>query len=1260
MDKKSKHPIIGQISVDVLFNESIEPQGVISIDRKESDVFFYVSVSNKSFNKIANIKEIHDPIPAHEIFSFLEGFNCKPLTQLVLSGNTKDLEFIYTSKDITYKLALKKYSNNSILFTLHNITSLQLVRAELNEKKRQLKESQEIASLGYWVENHKSKKHFWSDQIFKILNIESNSIKPSFNSYLEFVYEKDRSKVEEEFKSALKNKLGYEITHRLRLKNGTIKHVILRSYTNYSQSELPQQSIGIIQDITTSEIIKHELKNSEAIFRSVFDFAPIAIVLVNDQYSPVFCNNQFSELVGYSIEQIYKHGLKDFTHVDDYENNLLQYQRLFKGEVDSFSLTKRYVRKCGRILWAKVIVSSINGSKGKGKMAIAMVQDISAEKEATEALVKSEYQYRTLIDNASDGIGLFDYDFKPIVYNDILYKMLGYSHTEYLEFDHNKYELFHPEDVLAAHEALTSLRNGERALIENRMRNKDGTYSFFSISYIPVKHEGKPAILIFRRNISKRKIAEQQNEEYRLFLETLMDNLPVSLFAKTTPDFRYLYWNSTIERVTGIPAEDAIGKNDYELMQFRQLADQYFDEDQKLLKSRRKLESEHEFTNSIGEVKQFKTIKTLHQSNTGNPLILGISVDITKLKEAEKLVEQSTQMLKQAQKIAKLGYWEYDVKKDLFFDNLENRQILGTETLSYFINYKQFIELLHESDRDRVKQAFKKCINNKTPGEGLIKVLVSSKIKHIAIKYTPIEDDKGKVIKLRGTCLDITRIRKSEMALRESESRLKQAEHIAKVGYWDYDFVKEKTKFSDEILNILEVYDRNSKLGLNEFFESVHDDDRIKVTSQFQKSKTSNQPFDIVFKIVTYNNNLKVIKAIGTFVKNQDGGIARSIGTIQDITDIKKNEIELEKSAKQLKDIQRASKIGFIEQFVNSQQVKFSETLVKILEFDDSIELRDIDDYNILIHPHDKMTILKTIEKSLNNKQSYNLQYRLILKSGRTMYVNEICSIDINKPKAVITRIIQDVTALKEQKIVLDKVSEAQETTLLGNWEYNLATNHYKFNKGLKDLYHIQKADDEITNADFLQLIHADDRHDVEKAISDAGKVVESFTLNYRIKLANGQEKYVQNFGNFYKNALDEEVIYGVVRDVSDYRNILNTLNDKTELFKAITENSLLGIVIYQNGQRVFANDKWAEMVGVDKEQLNSGLELNQIFKSESTELINVLFSQWHEFNLTEYTNKITLKPLNSPEFVIEIFAKQIQYLNKEAMLIIALPSQNN
>ena len=45
-----------------------------------------------------------------------------------------------------------------------------------------------------------------------------------------------------------------------------------------------------------------------------------------------------------------------------------------------------------------------------------------------------------------------------------------------------------------------------------------------------------------------------------------------------------------------------------------------------------------------------------------------------------------------------------------------------------------------------------------------------------------------------------------------------------------------------------------SEKELNEFFESVHDEDRINVTSQFQKSKTSNQPFDIVFKIITYNN----------------------------------------------------------------------------------------------------------------------------------------------------------------------------------------------------------------------------------------------------------------------------------------------------------------------------------------------------------------------------------------------------------------------
>lgn len=1242
---------------DTIFNESIIPQGLIHASIAEDDgISFWVTKTNFAFNKIAQIKNIGEELQAQSVFSFLDGFNCKPIQQFYLAKKSNSAQFIYNSGSNTFNLSFKKLSKQSILFALQDISDFQNTRAELNEKKRQLKESQEIAHLGYWVENHITKKHFWSDQVYKILNEDIDSIKPSFKNYLGFVYKSDKADVKHAFNAAIENKTGYEITHKLRLANGSIKYISQRCYTNYDNNEQPIQSVGIIQDITNSEIIKEELKNSETIFRSVFDFAPIAIVLVNEQHKPIFCNNQFSDIIGYSIEEIYKRGLKDFTHTDDYDGNLKLYNRLFNGEIDSFLVTKRYVHENGKVLWAKVTVSAIKSVKGKIDMAIAMVQDISAEKKATEALVKSEYKYRTLIENANDGIGLFDYEFNPIIYNKVLYEMLGYDLEEYLKMDHNKFELFHPDDIESAKAAIVKLKNGERARVENRMRKKDGVYSYYSISYIQVWHDDKPAILIFRRDITKRKEAEQQSEEYKLFLETLMENLPVSLFAKTTPDFRYLYWNNTIERETGIPAEEAIGKNDFELQQFKQLAEQYQKEDEKLLKFGRKLESEHDFTNRLGDVKQFKTIKTLHNSNIGSPIILGISMDVSKLKEAEQQVEQSNQMLKEAQKIAKLGYWEYDVKKDLFFDNLENRQILGTENLPYFINANQFLDLLHLGDQEIVEKALKKCIDRKIMGNGIVRVQTNKEAKHVSINYRPVEDEKGKVVKLRGTCLDITRIRKSEMKMLESEKRLKQAEHIAKVGYWDYNYNSKKTKFSDEIWSILEVNSPLKPIEFSDFFDAVHDDDKINVSAQFNKSKNLNEPFDIEFKIITQNKNTKYIKAIGTFVKNQGGKLERSIGTFQDVTDLKVNEIHLEKVANQLIEIQNIANIGFIEYGSKGELLKVSDTLLNTIElerFDPS--LFTIDNF---IHEDDKETITKTVVKCLRKRQSYNLQYRLKLASGAIKFVNEIISYSSESKFDGYTRIIQDITLLKEKELTLEKLADINDSQLIGTMEYNLENQRYFLSEGVMNVLGLSKKENSVSLQQFVNYIHDDDKYSVSQVLNKSIKLQETHSITFRFSLKENESLYVQCFNNFHINSAGESVMFGTIRDISEHRKILAKLHDRKELFKAITENSLLGIVIYSDNKRVYANKKWSELIGVDSKKLNDNLPLEKIYRAESIELIYNILKNWGEFKLNDYSNEVTLHPLNAPAFTAIIYIKEIQYNHKNAFLILARPSE--
>ncbi|HAZ04883.1 MAG TPA: hypothetical protein DCY97_22360 [Marinilabiliales bacterium] len=1240
----------------LLFDKSVVPMGIIREVTANNTKSFQVIQANASFMALLGPGPANLPMDVTGAFRFLKGFSNFGFYQVLSQTHPKIKVGVFKSETGFFKITFMQLTTNSLSFSFENITNIQKKKIELAEKKRQLKESEELAQLGYWIESHKDGRHFWSQQVYQILGIQEKDSNPSFAKFVEFVFPDDVALVNELFYESIKTKTGFSSNYRLLLSDGQIKKVDLRCYTNFNSKGEPAQTIGILQDITAIENTKEKLRKSETIFRSVFENAPIAIVLINQDFRPTYTNQQFSDITGYSLDEILARGVKDFTYPDDFENNDKLYTRLFNNEIPSFSITKRYLKKDGTLIWVKVVVSGIKDVSGKTTLAIAMVQDISAEKKASEALLKSEYRYRTLIDNANDGIGLFDMEYKPIIYNSALYSMLGYGPDEYFKQDRLHFGSFHPQDIPLGEKAEESIRQNKKIKIEARLKTKDGTYKYFSISYIPVVHEESPAILIFRRDISKRKEAEAQNEEYRLFLETIMDNLPVSFFAKSTPDFRYIYWNAASEQVTGISTEDALGKNDSELQQSKQLAEQYYQEDQKLLKTKRKLEHEHEYTNSLGEVKHFKTIKTLHESPTGKPIILGLSMDITKLKEAEKQVEQSTQMLKEAQKIAQLGYWEYDVKKDLFFDNAENRAILGITNLPYFLNSKQFKDLLIEADQEIVIHAFFKCIANNTPGNGIIRILVNDEIKHIAINYRPIANAAGEVIKLRGTCLDITRIRQSELALRESEKRLKQAEHIAKVGYWDHNYLKKGTYFSDEVWNILEMPSRHEVINFNDFMDSIHPDDKLAVAAQFYKSNQNNLPFDFDFRIITRGQNVKYIKAIGTFVKNTQGFLERSIGTFQDVTDLRKKELELLKMTEHLLDVQKLSKTGYIEIALGSGIVSFSESMSEIIDgaIDKCISL---DDYQKLIHPSDRETIEITIRQTLTKKCSHNILYRLSLPSGKIKYVNEICRIIKTSASSeeFATRIIQDITDIKEKENELTHLVEIKKSNQVGVWEFDPAEKKYIMSEEILTILGLPSQHREISFRNWVEHIHPEDQFSVEKILNASFADATNFTLSYRIIDAMTQSvKHIQDSSLFHSTSQGTVNMIGTIRDITQSRETEQRLLEHIEIFRAITENSLFGTLIIQNNHHIYVNNKWAEWVGMQPNEIIGKKSFNEIFQPETTRVILELLILWSKYEMKEYQNEINLKPRNAPGFYVEVFVKEIIYNNSLAFLILA------
>ncbi|MCP4657215.1 MAG: response regulator [bacterium] len=143
-----------------------------------------------------------------------------------------------------------------VVLTLANATERYRAEKALQENERRLKESQEIARLGRWELDLVTKTLHWSDEIYRIFDIDPREFDASYEAFLQAIHPDDRAFVAEAYADSLKAELPYDIIHRLLLKDGTIKYVQEKCRTEYDEEGNPLCSIGTLQDIT-------ELKEAE-------------------------------------------------------------------------------------------------------------------------------------------------------------------------------------------------------------------------------------------------------------------------------------------------------------------------------------------------------------------------------------------------------------------------------------------------------------------------------------------------------------------------------------------------------------------------------------------------------------------------------------------------------------------------------------------------------------------------------------------------------------------------------------------------------------------------------------------------------------------------------------------------------------------------------------------------------------------------------------------------------------------------------------
>ena len=173
-----------------------------------------------------------------------------------------------------------------------------------------------------------------------------------------------------------------------------------------------------------------------------------------------------------------------------------------------------------------------------------------------------------------------------------------------------------------------------RAMYERKGEDKERVHQVSAF----VTHEyNEELIWFFTQDITDVIKKRDELRELNLLLDGILNNIPVYLYVKDPgDDFKYLYWNKAFAEHSKIPASKAIGHTDFEIFPVREDAERFRRDDLDLIRTHERKEMQETYVSATGESRIVQTLKALVPLEGREPLLIGISWDITNFQNIEQ------------------------------------------------------------------------------------------------------------------------------------------------------------------------------------------------------------------------------------------------------------------------------------------------------------------------------------------------------------------------------------------------------------------------------------------------------------------------------------------------------------------------------------------------------------------------------------------------------------------------------------------------